>query len=212
MGKEIMPDASMATVQITGEWTSRLTGRTVHVMNTAVDENNNMVIITDAGDIGMQRFSDEYVQMSDEEVSQGQAATVRPEQAMPAGMEIPKGIPAHGRELPEDIMGEFETVTEITREPEAQPIDTIQEPARDTSRPECFNMLDKLFENTEAGPEIRVAMEWECFPHAETDMLKKYFGLTDELLSRYIYEKYITEESVSDAITGFLTGDDVGTK
>ena len=51
---------------ITGKWINPSTGLIINVRDTVIDENNNMVVITDKGSIGMNEFSSQFIQCDDE--------------------------------------------------------------------------------------------------------------------------------------------------
>lgn len=66
-GREVINDNDL---MISGTWVNKYTGEIVNVMN-SVTEGNNMIIITDKGQISMDEFSKDYIQTDDPSQFQG---------------------------------------------------------------------------------------------------------------------------------------------
>lgn len=66
-GREVINDNDL---MISGTWVNKYTGEVINVMN-SVTEGNNMLIITDKGQISMDEFSRDYIQTEDPSQFQG---------------------------------------------------------------------------------------------------------------------------------------------
>ena len=64
-GREFLPENDNNGMGITGTWMNKRTGQKVNVRQ-SVQDGDNMIIITDRGQISMDVFSRDYIQASDE--------------------------------------------------------------------------------------------------------------------------------------------------
>ena len=63
--REFLPDQNDGGIGISGRWLNKRTGQTINIRNSVMD-GDNMIIITDKGQISMTEFSRDYIQASDD--------------------------------------------------------------------------------------------------------------------------------------------------
>ena len=64
-GREFLPEDNNGSMGISGIWMNKRTGQKVNVRQ-SIQDGDNMIIITDKGQISMEVFSRDYIQASDE--------------------------------------------------------------------------------------------------------------------------------------------------
>lgn len=170
---------------ISGVWLNKQTGAKINVRNSIMD-GDNMIIITDRGQISMNDFSRDYIQASDEIYDEsgkvvgheevtiedyGQDADWADIQAAMAG--IPGSHPQ-------------------TPQPGKTAVNTNDQ------------IIKKVFDKLTSYPKIDVDIKWDEFPEAQIRTLVDYLEISVDDISTYIIKNYVNIEALSLAITEIL--------
>lgn len=213
------PDPSAAgyelNAEMSGTWIKtreEYSGPSVLHVRDAVMDGNDMIVITDQGNISMNEFANNYYKQSDEEYNlDGTKISGTSKPKLPVDVPKPKlpidttnnidyNILTKGLESPiDDIIPEDNTKS--IPEPEYK---TLIKPANSSVdiiiKNDTTNAIDKVFSKLDKFPEVKVFLEWKDFPKAEIDMLIKYFDVSKKDIASYILEKYANGENIVKAI------------
>ena len=175
---------------ISGKWINKKTGIAVNVRDSFMDDSNNMVIMTDRGQITMEEFSKYYIQASDEVYDEsGKVVDTKPVDNAELGIE--GGTVVSGNDAPlvaDDIYSNSQPTSNINN----TPINN-------------FELIDKIFKKIESRPIADLNIEWFGFPAEELMMLVNYFDVELEDIATYISKYLINENLLKEALTKFLT-------
>lgn len=174
-GREIMPsDGGMG---ISGKWINKRTGQVVNVMNSVMD-GEDMIIISDKGQIGMTEFSQDYIQTSDE---------IYDETGKVIGKE-----PVNTDDFKQIQEWETQTIQTASNsmKNKAKDKETIQE---DTN----IKIIKKVFDKLTSFPTITIDVKWDDFPEAQIHTLVDYLDISIDDISTYIIKKYGNVDSLS---------------
>ena len=194
---------------ISGKWINKRTGETINVRDSIID-GNNMIVISDRGQIDFNIFSRDYIQACDDNIYDYKGNVVGTEKLSTAEIigEQP-AVPVKQENdddfnvltMPLDARGKT-TVKHTNKE------HTEQKHGNQLSKQkpenEEFKMIDKIFSKINSNPQISITINWADFPAKELNMLKSFFDVSDEEICKYIYNKYVDEEVVKDAINDLL--------
>lgn len=173
-GREIMPEESDG-MGIKGQWINKRTGQTINVRN-AVQDGNNMIIISDVGQIPMEVFSRDYIQGSNE---------IYNEQGQVIGKE------------------QF-TAQEINPQAEEfnyqQYANTPQVPEEDPNE----KIIKKVFDKLTSYPEVSIDIKWEDFPEAQLNTLTDFLDIDIDSISKYILKNYFNNDKLAESISNIL--------
>lgn len=172
-GREIMPsDGGMG---ISGKWINKRTGQVVNVMNSVMD-GDNMIIISDKGQISMSEFSQDYIQTSDEIYDE-------------AGNLIGK----------EPInTDDFKQIQEYEQINKSSINNSKKNKDKETSQEDPnIKIIKKVFDKLTSYPTITIDVKWDDFPEAQIHTLVDYLDISIDDISTYIIKKYINIDSLS---------------
>lgn len=203
---------------IQGRWINRLNGNVINVRDSIIN-GDEMLLITDKGQISMEDFSRNYVQASadiyDEHgnvigqqdidpsdiVMSSRQKVNNPKvnmKALEQGGKIEE-IQNDDDILPED-MSQITSVnnTDILHTPLNSNNTIKKEPESEKTR-----LIKTIFEKS-AQPTIDLDIEWAAFPKNELEMLMNYFGVTQDEIAEYISNS-IQKDAIIEAVNRFLT-------
>ena len=158
-GREFLPDSGNNGMDIAGSWMNKRTGQKVNVRQ-SVQDGDNMIIITDKGQISMEVFSRDYIQASDEIYD-----------------ESGKVIDSKPMEMDEDLSAimDYESANnELSAYTPAQVVNPNDQ------------IIKKVFDKLTSFPEVKVDIKWDDFPEAQINTLVNFLDVKVEDISKYI--------------------------
>ena len=176
-GREFLPENDNNGMGITGTWMNKRTGQKVNVRQ-SVQDGDNMIIITDRGQISMDVFSRDYIQASDEIYDEsGKVIDNKP-------MEIDEDLGAiMDYENGNAGMPAYEAI------PVVNPNDQI---------------IKKVFDKLTSFPEVKVDIQWDDFPEAQINTLVNFLDVKVADISNYIINNYVNSQALSESIDKIL--------
>lgn len=180
---------------ISGKWINKNTGNIINVRDSIID-GDNMIIISDHGEISMEIFSRDYLQVSDEIYNESG-------QVIDNSNVTLNEINVSKMEMPKVDMSNFDALEEI--KVQEQPINKKNQIV--SSSPTSINnfeLIDKLFKKKNYNPVININIESEGFPKEELSLLMNIYDVKKEDISKYILQEYIHPENMIDSISTFL--------
>lgn len=171
---------------ISGKWINKKTGSTVHVRD-AVLEGDEMIVMTDIGNISGQDFSANYIQMSDEEYDmKGNIVDSKQTTQRPSKPQTPQ---------PQIKMFDDDIVP--------SPITPKKVSTQNSQESDSIKLIKKLFSKTETKPEISIDIKWADFPANELNMLMNVFDVSKEDIAQYMMT-YLDDEELKLSIGKFI--------
>lgn len=175
------------SLQISGTWMNKYTGDIVRVHNNIID-GDQMILITDKGQITMNEFSDNYIQASEDIYNdQGQIIDHAPvaideiKISQPSILDIPIGITTSN-------------YTQVIKE-------NNTEKNKQTEEPESFKILDKFFNKIDNKENlITIDIDFNILPKEKLETIVDYMDISVEELSQYIAKKIVNTENLPNII------------
>lgn len=164
----VPPDNMMGGEMITGRWINKRTGKPINVRNTIID-GDNMIIISDAGQIGMEEFSRDYIQASDE-IYNEDGKVIGHEQMNFTPMEIENTIT---RPVKKEVAKKKEVESESDK------------------------IIKKMFSKMLSIPKLNLNVEWIDFPKEQLNTLINYLDVSIDDIAKYIVKNYMNESDVA---------------
>lgn len=174
---------------ITGKWVHKHTNNIITVRDSIID-GDKMIIISDAGQIDMTDFSENYIQISDEDYTSSQLIT---------GNGLVNIESLHNIDPTLMVQPNIENNKEINCKVNNQII-----AEENVSNNENYNLIDKLFKKINFTPKVIVNIESSNYPTDKLNMLKEIYDITNEDISNYIRLNYIYPEIINAAINDFV--------
>lgn len=196
---------------ITGDWLNKKTGKVVKVMNSIIDD-DKMIIMTNMGQIDMEEFSRDYIQMSSE---------MYDEHGNKLSKEKEKEFEKHNKEIlekqqeiefnqdfPEELLKQVqmeEKKSEITVETNVNvPKKEVKESKKTVKKLPKEELIRPIFEKIELNPQIHFSIDCETFPTAQFNMLQEFFDVTEKDIANYIIHYIIADEDFIGAVENFV--------
>ena len=175
------------SLQISGTWMNKYTGDIVRVHNNIID-GDQMILITDKGQITMNEFSDNYIQASEDIYNdQGQIIDHAPvaideiKISQPSILDIPIGMTTSN-------------YTQVIKE-------NNTEKNKQTEEPESFKILDKFFNKIDNKENlIAIDIDFNILPKEKLETIVDYMDISVEELSQYIAKKIVNTENLPNII------------
>lgn len=175
------------SLQISGVWMNKYTGDIVRVHNNIID-GDQMILITDKGQITMNEFSDNYIQASEDIYNdQGQIIDHAPvaideiKISQPSILDIPIGMTTSN-------------YTQVIKE-------NNTEKNKQTEEPEAFKILDKFFNKIDSKENlITIDIDFNILPKEKLETIVDYMDISVEELSQYIAKKIVNTENLPNII------------
>lgn len=175
------------SLQISGAWMNKYTGDIVRVHNNIID-GDQMILITDKGQITMNEFSDNYIQASEDIYNdQGQVIDHAPvaideiKISQPSILDIPIGMTTSN-------------YTQVIKE-------NNTEKNKQTEEPESFKILDKFFNKIDNKENlITIDIDFNILPKEKLETIVDYMDISVEELSQYIAKKIVNTEKLPNII------------
>ena len=177
--REYLPGDDGSGMGLTGKWMNKRTGKAVNIRQT-IQDGDNMIIISDQGQIPMEVFSRDYVQVSDD---------IYDESGKVVGHEEATNSDIGAIEEYEKMYGVDPLVPQAT--PAAAPINNEQ-------------IIKKVFDKLSSYPQIDVNIKWDNFPEAQINTLVEFLDVNVNDISAYIIKNYVNVEALALEITEVL--------
>lgn len=169
---------------ITGKWLNTMNGMIITVVDTVIDENNQMVIVTDKGTIEMNEFSTNFVQCDDETLNifnnTSKAAASSKQNVTTL----------------KNLRDEFDLFDE---EPVKDKKSTVSIDTKCESN-DNQSVIDKLFKKIHSKPEIIIDIKWDDFPKEQIDMLINFLDVEKSEITKYLIKNYFDSKTLEEAI------------
>ena len=182
-GREFIPGEDGGGMGINGTWINKRTGTKVNVRNSIMD-GDNMIIITDRGQISMTEFSRDYIQASDEIYdSSGK-------------------VVGHEEVTPEDYgqNEEWVQIQEVMAGNKNAQFTNVSLPQVNTNE----NIIKKVFDKLDSFPEIDTHIKWDDFPGAQINTLVNFLDVSIDDIAKYIINNYANTESLAESVKKIL--------
>lgn len=176
-GREFLPENDNNGMGITGTWMNKRTGQKVNVRQ-SVQDGDNMIIITDRGQISMDVFSRDYIQASDEIYD-----------------ESGKVIDNKPMEMDEDLGAIMDYENGNAGMPAYDPIPVVNPNDQ---------IIKKVFDKLTSFPEVKVDIQWDDFPEAQINTLVNFLDVKVADISNYIINNYVNSQALSESIDKIL--------
>ena len=175
------------SLQISGAWMNKYTGDIVRVHNNIID-GDQMILITDKGQITMNEFSDNYIQASEDIYNdKGQIIDHAPvaideiKISQPSILDIPIGMTTSN-------------YTQVIKE-------NNTEKNKQTEEPESFKILEKFFNKIDNKENlITIDIDFNILPKEKLETIVDYMDISVEELSQYIAKKIVNTENLPNII------------
>ena len=175
------------SLQISGAWMNKYTGDIIRVHNNIID-GDQMILITDKGQITMNEFSDNYIQASEDIYNdQGQIIDHAPvaideiKISQPSILDIPIGMSTSN-------------YTQVIKE-------NNTEKNKQKEEPESFKILDKFFNKIDNKENlITIDIDFNILPKEKLETIVDYMDISVEELSQYIAKKIVNTENLPNII------------
>ena len=177
-GREFLPESDSNGMDICGIWMNKRTGQKVNVRQ-SVQDGDNMIIITDKGQISMDVFSRDYIQASDEIYD-----------------DTGKVIDSKPMEYDDDL-------TEILNYENGGDNSYAPAPIVPAVNPND-QIIKKVFDKLTSFPEVDVQIKWDDFPEAQINTLVNFLDVKVDDIAKYIINNYVNSQALSDSIKKIL--------
>ena len=164
--REYLPGDDGSGMGLIGKWMNKRTGKAVNIRQT-IQDGDNMIIISDQGQIPMEVFSRDYVQVSDD---------IYDDSGKVVGHEEATNSDIGAIEEYEKMYGVDPLVPQATST--VAPINNEQ-------------IIKKVFDKLSSYPQIDVNIKWNNFPEAQINTLVEFLDVNIDDISAYIIKNYV---------------------
>ena len=195
---------------IAGPWIDRRTGKTV-IVRDAIQDGDQMIIISSAGQIPTEVFQNYFVKTSEEEYSAESLGISKEVTGSELVQQINRGLDSELQikqtnqiTLDTPIGGSI-TETTRTETPQATQspiIETKQENI--VSESQNINLIKKVFEKHTNEPTINFNINIDEWPVAQLKMLISVFDVSFDEISDYIINEYLTPKILKEYFSEYL--------
>ena len=195
---------------IAGPWIDRRTGKTV-IVRDAIQDGDQMIIISSVGQIPAEVFQNYFVQISEEEYSAASLGISKEVTGSELVQQINRGLDSDLQikqtnqiTLDTPIGG---STTETTR---TEPPQVTQSPIIETkqenivSESQNINLIKKVFEKHTNEPTINFNINIDEWPVAQLKMLISVFDVSFDEISDYIINEYLTPKILKEYFSEYL--------
>ena len=184
---------------ISGKWINKNDGSIISIRNTVMD-GDNIILITDKGELDMNSFSKNYIQVSDETYdNNGNVVSTNDK------FDISEMTSNYN----ETSVNTFdnETFNKLTKGIAT----TYQQNANSsihietTNTSDNFKLIDKVFSKVKHEPSINIDISWVDFPNDKVQMLMDTFDVDKNEISEYIYNKYLNKDIIIKSLSKYFT-------
>ena len=189
-------------MQIQGDWINKNTGQKIHVKNSVID-GDQMIIITNLGQLSMDEFSRNYIQVSDDIYHMNAKVITTNEYAQQINKNLPKVETLDTQEyIINDKPVDFNNIAITTDEAKATAF-TINKSSNTTSITN-IGLIKKVFDKVNAKPEINVTINFNEFPKEQIATLVNFLDVSIDDIANYLYTEYVNENTVKEQIKSII--------
>lgn len=189
-------------MQIQGDWINKNTGQKIHVKNSVID-GDQMIIITNLGQLSMDEFSRNYIQVSDDIYDMNGKVITTNEYAQQINKNLPKVETLDTQEyIINDKPVDFNNIAITTDEAKATAF-TINKSSNTTSITN-IGLIKKVFDKVNAKPEINVTINFNEFPKEQIATLVNFLDVSIDDIANYLYTEYVNENTVKEQIKSII--------
>lgn len=184
---------------ISGKWINKNDGSIISIRNTVMD-GDNIILITDKGELDMNSFSKNYIQVSDETYdNNGNVVSTNDK------FDISEITPNYNETGVNTFDNEtFNKLTKgITNTHHQNANSSIHIETTNTS--DNFKLIDKVFSKVKREPSINIDISWIDFPNDKVQMLMDTFDVDKNEISEYIYNKYLNKDTIIKSLSKYFT-------
>lgn len=206
-------------MQLEGEWISTKNGEKIIVRNSVID-GDNMILVTNKGNIPMTVFSNNYVKLASNKEYDiaGNEKSVVDNQSYDklddhhitlkdnpvksnSGLSV---IDMSDFYIPRDAQLDNQEVSTLENNEEVVGEDPVILSRYAPADPDSFSIISKVFDKFEAKPNIIVNIEWDEFPKEQLATLVDFLDIPVEDITNYIYKYVIKDEDIKFKIRCML--------
>ena len=181
--REFLPSQNDSGIGISGRWLNKRNGQMINIRNSVMD-GDNMIIITDKGQISMTEFSRDYIQASDD---------IYDETGKVIGHE----------EVKHEDYAENPDWLQIQETINTSRMHNVNQPAKPVINTND-QIIKKVFDKLTTYPKINVDIKWDDFPEAQMQTLVNFLDISIDDISKYIIKNYVNAEALALEITEIL--------
>lgn len=184
---------------ISGKWINKNDGSIISIRNTVMD-GDNIILITDKGELDMNSFSKNYIQVSDETYdNNGNVVSTNDK------FDISEMTSNYNETSVNTFDNEtFNKLTKgITNTHHQNANSSIHIETTNTS--DNFKLIDKVFSKVKHEPSINIDISWIDFPNDKVQMLMDTFDVDKNEISEYIYNKYLNKDIIIKSLSKYFT-------
>ena len=184
---------------ISGKWINKNDGSIISIRNTVMD-GDNIILITDKGELDMNSFSKNYIQVSDETYdNNGNVVSTNDK------FDISEMTSNYNETSVNTFDNEtFNKLTKgITNTHHQNANSSIHIETTNTS--DNFKLIDKVFSKVKHEPSINIDISWIDFPNDKVQMLMDTFDVDKNEISEYIYNKYLNKDIIINSLSKYFT-------
>ena len=189
-------------MQIQGDWINKNTGQKIHVKNSVID-GDQMIIITNLGQLSMDEFSRNYIQVSDDIYDMNGKVITTNEYEQQINKNLPKVETLDTQEyIINDKPVDFNNIAITTDEAKATAF-TINKSSNTTSITN-IELIKKVFDKVNSKPEINVTINFNEFPKEQIATLVNFLDVSIDDIANYLYTEYVNENTVKEQIKSII--------
>lgn len=184
---------------ISGKWINKNDGSIISIRNTVMD-GDNIILITDKGELDMNSFSKNYIQVSDETYdNNGNVVSTNDK------FDISEMTSNYNETSVNTFDNEtFNKLTKgIANTHHQNTNSSIHIETTNTS--DNFKLIDKVFSKVKHEPSINIDISWIDFPNDKVQMLMDTFDVDKNEISEYIYNKYLNKDIIIKSLSKYFT-------
>ena len=184
---------------ISGKWINKNDGSIISIRNTVMD-GDNIILITDKGELDMNSFSKNYIQVSDETYdNNGNVVSTNDK------FDISEMTSNYNETSVNTFDNEtFNKLTKgIANTHHQNANSSIHIETTNTS--DNFKLIDKVFSKVKHEPSINIDISWIDFPNDKVQMLMDTFDVDKNEISEYIYNKYLNKDIIIKSLSKYFT-------
>lgn len=195
----MMPPGGMGGgASINGKWMNKLTGEVINVRDNIID-GDQMILITDKGQLSMNEFSRNYIQAS-EEIYDEHGSVIGKETLNTADIVVNNMVDNNNDIHTIDVTTISEPpVIKSTRRPDLNKFNINQ-----SNISNAYLLIDKIFKKKNLSPKITINIECDDFPSDELDMIIDYFDVSENDINDWMQQNFLSKKDIDKSISEFL--------
>lgn len=177
-------------LMISGSWINKRTGQKVTIRNSIID-GDSMILITDKGQLSMEEFSNNYIQVSDEIYDENNNV-------------IGKSQVNNSEIITDNYFDSNDSIymsSSNNSKIEKPIIANDVQPKIVESEPQSYKILEKFFNKIQNKEDlVKLDINFNILPKSELKTIIEYLDVSLEDLSNYISNNIISTETISKII------------